>query len=197
MSRMDKIVDSQKQWKAVGTSGHGETWTVHTSLIIHASFQKLIYFYVCFSYFHVLQLFFAPQLGAALKWFFHWVCHISFVPPSLILMWSPSNPGSWTIIIHQILISGPCSPLCSLSLFMSLFYSFPQILHFLLFISFLISFRDNEEASKSGFVVIVMQSYKFSWWRHVRMKIQEHGVALMHIATTTWQTYSRNNQQSI
>lgn len=78
-----------------------ETCAVHTSLII--------------SYFHVLQLFFAPQLGAALKWFFHWVCHISFVPPSLILMWSPSNPGSWTIIIHQILISGPCSPLCALS----------------------------------------------------------------------------------
>lgn len=134
MSCRDKIVGSQKQWRAVGTSDHGETCTVHTSLIIHAS-KKLIYFHVCFPYFYVLQLFFDPQLSASLKLFFHWVCHISFVPPSLILMWSPSNPGSWTIIIHQILISGPCSPsLCSLSLFMSLFYSFPKF--FIFYFSF-------------------------------------------------------------
>lgn len=59
------------------------------------------------------------------------LCLIFSFPPSLIL-WSLSNPGSSTVIIHQILI---CvfwflPPSCSLPLFISPFHSFLKFLIF-------------------------------------------------------------------
>lgn len=76
-------------------------------------------------------------------------------------MWSLSNPGSSTIIIHQILISlcflvpAPPPLLHAPSSSSSLCFIHSPNSSFLLFISFLISFQRQREASKSGFVVIV------------------------------------------
>lgn len=130
--------------------------SISLQLFMQAS-KELIYFYVSLSHFHLPQFLFPLQISTAIILSF-WVCHIFSFPPFLILMWSLSNPGSSTIIIHQILISlcflvpAPPTPPHAPSSSLYFIYS-PN--SFLLFISFLISFQRQREASKSGFVVIV------------------------------------------
>lgn len=138
--------------------------------------KELIYFYVSLSYFHLPQLLFSLQTSAFFLSFFLSLslCRIFSFPPSLILIWSPSNPGSSPIITHQILISmffGCCPPAPhphAPSSSSSLCFIHSPNSSFLLFISFLISFQRQREASKA------LLSLSCGAWRHVRRRIQEH-----------------------
>lgn len=141
MSRRDKIVDSQKQWRAVGTSDH-ETCTVHTSLIIHATYKKLIYIlclpfllsctptFLCPTTRRSLEIILSPSLS-------HLLCP-SLSHPNVVSKQPRKLNHNYTPDIDLWSLPPPPPLVLSLPLHVFVLF-FPQILHFLLFISFLIS----------------------------------------------------------
>lgn len=178
--------------------GRCSTCTINISVIIHTSFQTND-IYLCLldlpSYAHITFLCpttHNPQLFCV-SLSLSYLLHPSLFHPNVVSKQLRKLNHNYTPDIDLWSLLPPlCSPHSSSLCFIlspKFFFIFLTF-HFL----FNLLWETKTRLLRVAFLSLSCKATNLGAWRHVRIRIQEHGVAPMCIAMTTWQTYCGNNQ---